>query len=190
MEIQETIAKRRSIRRFRSSDLSIEDLKKILESARLAPSVNNLQPWTFVVIRDTQRKKEILEAKKFKQPFFSNAAVLVVALADTQTSLEWARQDVMTAVEHMVLTATSLGYGTCWLGDFDQTKIRNLLNTPEKLSTVVVLAIGVPDETPNQRPRKGFDKIFFEEEYGKTLIVNPKCFLIRNSLFLVRYSIL
>jgi nitroreductase len=72
----------------------------------------------------------------------------------------------MIAVEHLVLTATALGYGTCWIGAFNEEDVKSLFRIPSNVRVVVILPIGKPDETPNPRLRKEISEIFFEEEYG------------------------
>jgi len=111
MEVSEAIEKRRSIRKYKPSGISNESLKKILEAARLAPSAGNRQPWRFVVVRNSERKKLLAEAAQ-NQMFLADAGVIIVALADAEASPKWLKQDVMIAMEHMVLASTSLGYGT------------------------------------------------------------------------------
>ena len=81
----------------------------------------------------------------------------------------WAEKDVMTAVEHMVLASWELGYGTCWIGAFEQADIKNILDIPEPMTVICLLPIGVPDQKPQPRGRKPFTEIFFNETYGKPL---------------------
>jgi nitroreductase len=71
----------------------------------------------------------------------------------------------MIALEHMVLAATSLGYGTCWIGVFSEGAVKKLLKIPEKMKVVALLPIGVPAEKPAARPRKELSEIFFKEEW-------------------------
>ncbi len=171
MDVIEAIAKRRSIRKYKSSTIPKEHLKKILASARLAPSAGNRQPWRFMMVRSPKRKMQLAKASQ-NQMFFADAAVVVVALADQESSPKWFKQDVMIAIEHMALVSLSLGYGTCWIGAFDEMQVKQLLKIPERLAVVALLPVGVPDEYPQPRPRKGFDEIFFaEEEYGEKLIL-------------------
>lgn len=168
MEVFEAIEKRRSIRKYKPSGISNEYLKKILEAARLAPSAGNRQPWRFVVVRNSDRKKLLAEAAQ-NQMFLADAGVIIVALADAEASLKWFKQDVMIAMEHMVLASTSLGYGTCWIGAFEEEQVKQLLGVPERIAVVALLPIGVPDEKPQRKPRKDFGEIFFDEKYGKPL---------------------
>jgi nitroreductase len=71
----------------------------------------------------------------------------------------------MTAVEHIVLAATTLGYGSCWIGAFDEDAVKRLLKIPTKMKVVALLPIGVPAEKPAARPRKVLSEIFFKEEW-------------------------
>jgi len=79
------------------------------------------------------------------------------------------KQDPMIAVEHMVLAATTLGYGTCWIGPFNEAEVKKILKIPENLAVIAILPVGVPDESPPPRPRKAFKEIFFKELYGTPL---------------------
>ena len=171
MDIFEVIRTRKSVRKYKPEPIPHEKLKMILEAAQLAPSAGNRQPWRFVVVHNADKKKEIAKVAK-NQTFLADAAVIIAAVGDPEISERWHDKDVMIAVEHMVLAATSLGYGTCWIGAFDENEVKKLLKIPKKLKLVVLLPMGVPDETPQTRPRKEVTEIFFEEEYGKPLKVN------------------
>lgn len=168
MEVFETIQKRRSIRKYKPEPVSEEKLKIILEAARLAPSGGNRQPWKFVVVRKPERKKEIGRVAN-NQMFIADAGIIIAALGDPEISSHGFRRDPVIAVEHMVLAATSLGYGTCWIGAFDEEKVKRILGIPEKLVVIALLPVGVPDESPREKPRKELVEIFFQEEYGKPL---------------------
>ena len=62
MDFKEVIQSRRSVRKFRAEEIEEEDLREILEAARLAPSANNLQPWKFVVVKSDKKKRLIAQA--------------------------------------------------------------------------------------------------------------------------------
>ena len=81
--------------------------------------------------------------------------------------------DVMIAIENMVLTSESLGYGTCWIGTFDEDEVKAIFKIPEKVDVVSLLPIGVPDEVPDARPRKKIKEIVYSEEYGKKMDETP-----------------
>ncbi len=166
MDVFEAIKTRRSIRKYNPGSIPDEKLKTILEAARLAPSAGNRQPWRFVVVRDAGRKKALAKAAN-NQTFLADAAAIVTAIGDPEMSKRWYEKDPMIAVEHMVLAAVALGYGTCWIGAFNEEEVKRLLNIPEEMRVIVLLPLGVPDEIPQPRPRKDIQEIFFEEEYGK-----------------------
>jgi nitroreductase len=169
MDVFEAIRIRRSIRKFRPKSIPDEKLKMILEAGHLAPSASNRQPWRFVVVKDPERKRILAKAAD-NQTFIADASVIVVALGDPEASPRWFRQDPMIAVEHMVLAATALGYGTCWIGAFNEEEIKRLLRIPEELKVIALLPIGFPDETPAPRERKPLKKIVFHEKYGEPLV--------------------
>jgi nitroreductase len=170
MSTLEAIEKRRSIRIYKPTSIPSGDLKKILEAGRLAPSAANRQAWSFIIVQNPEQRKRLIEAAK-KRASVIDAGVVVVALADTEVSPKWSKFDVMIAVENMVLAATSLGYGTCWMGVSEEESIKKLFGIPEKLSAIVLLSIGVSDEIPEPKPRKDFSEIFFENKYGVPLVI-------------------
>ncbi len=168
MDVFEAAEKRRSIREFKTEPVLDEHLKMILEAAHKAPSGGNRQPWKFIVVRDAEKKKELAVAAN-RQSFIADASVIIVALGDPAISKALHRQDAMIAVEHMVLGATALGYGSCWIGAFGEDEVKKILKIPENYVVVALLPIGVPDESPQARGRKPFREVFFEETYGKPL---------------------
>jgi len=118
------------------------------------------------VVKDLERKRTLAKAAD-NQMFIADAGVIVVALGDPEASPRWFRQDPMIALEHMVLAATGLGYGTCWIGAFSEEEVKRLLRVPNELTVIALLPIGFPNESPLPRPRKPLKEIFFLDEYGK-----------------------
>ena len=168
MDVFETIKNRRSIRKYKQQRIPEKHLKKILEAARLAPSARNRQPWRFVLVRGIELKKSIAKAAK-NQMFIADAGAIVVALGDPEASYNWYEKDTMTAIEHIVLASTGLGYGTCWIGDFIEEEVKRIIEIPSELKVVALLPIGVPDENPRAKLRRNFNEIFFGEKYGISL---------------------
>ena len=179
MDLFEVIEKRRSIRRFKPKPLAAKDLKKIVEAGRLAPSGGNRQPWYFIVVREPKTKRALSVAAN-NQKFIADADIVIVALGDpviSTTKLPYKlsstriphKQDPMIAIEHMVLAATALGYGTCWIGAFSEGEVKGILKIPENLAVIALVPIGVPDENPQPRPRKALKEILFKECYGSPL---------------------
>ncbi|RLI08794.1 nitroreductase [Candidatus Bathyarchaeota archaeon] len=167
MDFFEVVKARRSIRRFKQgARVRPEDVRAMLEAARLAPSAKNLQPWYIVVVRDEARKEALAEAA-MGQRFVAEADVVMVCLSDPARSPRWHDKDAMIALEHVALAATALGYGSCWIGAFDGEAVRRIVGAPEGLEVVAMMAVGVPDEAPPPRPRRPPDELFFSEEFGR-----------------------
>ncbi len=164
MDVLEAMKSRRSIRKYKPEPIPDGKLQSILEAARLAPSAANRQPWRFVVVQNADCKKALAEAAN-NQTFLSDAAAIVAAIGDPDVSARWFEKDTMIALEHMVLAATALGYGTCWIGAFDEEAVKRLLKIPAKVKVVALLPIGIPNEAPASRPRKELSEIFFKEEW-------------------------
>ncbi len=172
----EVIQKRRSIRRYKPYDIPDSDLEKILNAARLAPSTNNSQSWRFIVVKDPEVKA--LLGQPSPQRFIANANAIIVVLGLQQASCcpgnqaRWHIQDPMIAAEHIVLAATALGYGSCWIATYESRppefvkQVKTELEIPENADIVVLVALGVPDEDPSPRPRKSLGEISFTERYG------------------------
>lgn len=160
MEVLEAIKKRRSIRRFRLETIPDETLRLILEAGRLGPSAGNRQPWRFIVVKNAERRRALAEATD-NYLFIADAPVIIVTLGDPNASPRWFRQDPMIAIEHMVLAATALGYGSCWIGGFDEEEVKRFLGVPERLAVIALLPIGVPGESPPPRPRKALREIVY-----------------------------
>jgi nitroreductase len=164
MEFFDVIRTRRSIRKYKSEPVAEEKLRTILEAGRLAPSAGNRQPWRFIVVQDAKRKKDLAKVAN-NQTFLIDAAAIIVATGDRAASARWFEKDPMIALEHIVLAATTMGYGTCWIGAFDEDALKALLKIPANVKVVALLPIGVPDESPSPRSRKEFPEIFFKEEW-------------------------
>lgn len=172
----EVIHKRRSIRRYKPYDIPDSDLEKILNAARLAPSTNNSQSWRFIVVKDPEVKA--LLGQPSPQRFIADANAIIVVLGLQQTSCcpgnqaRWHVQDPMIAAEHLVLAATALGYGSCWIATYESRppefiqQVKTELEIPENADIVVLVALGVPDENPSPRSRKPLGEIAFNEKYG------------------------
>jgi len=172
MDVFEAVQKRHSIRAYDSAPIPDEKLEKILEAARLAPSAGNVQPWHFIVVTDVEKRKKLARARF--AGFLSQASAVIVGCGDQKASPDWHIVDVAIAMQNMVLTATSEGLGTCWIGSFDEDQIKGMLRIPEKFRVVALLAVGYPRKKLDLagkilhfiRRRKRLRKIVSFEEYG------------------------
>jgi len=170
----EVVERRRSVRKYRRSRMPADHLDRILKAAQLAPSARNAQPWSFIVVSEDSMKRFLAKAVG-NQTFVGDASVVVAVLGSRDQAPYWYMYDPMIAAEHIVLAATALGYGTCWIGalaDYvpeNAAAVKKALKIPEDRSIVCLLTIGVPDENPPARPRDRLETMCFKEVFGNPM---------------------
>lgn len=164
----QTILKRRSIRSYKPERIPDEGLRAILEAGRQAPSGGNRQPWHFVVVRDPELRKQVAAACS-GQHWMADAAVIIAGVGLPAASRQFFLIDTTIALQNMILAAHSLGYGTCWIGSFDETKVKELLGVPDEARVVCLTPVGVPAAEPEARPRKDVSEVFSRDRYGEPL---------------------
>ena len=162
MKFNEVIETRRSIRKYKNTPISKEKINNILEAARIAPSAGHRQPWHFIVVENKETIKKLA-----KREWAAEAPVMIVGLADQEASPHWCINDLGIAFEHIVLAATDLGLGTCWMGQSKREElVKSLLDIPDKFRVIALTPLGVSDETPDSKDRKSLDDIVSWEKYG------------------------
>lgn len=177
----DSVEMRRSIRKYKDKAVPDESIIQIMENARLAPSGSNTQPWHFIVVKEEVTKQKIAEVSH-KQKWMLSAPVFIVCIADIRSRIkgevelrldenspeEEVKQiirDTSIATEHILLTATSLGLGSCWVAWFNQSEIRPILHIPSDKYVVGVITLGYADEQPRPRPRKRLEEILHFEQW-------------------------
>jgi nitroreductase len=148
MDVYEAIRSRRSVRSYQDKAIPEEVLNRVLDAARMAPSANNVQPWKFIIVKDGKLRRETAK-HCWNQTFLAEAPVIIVACGLPTTSKVGGYEssvyvDVAIAVDHLTLAARAEGLGTCWIGAFDNEKLKNLLNIPKEVNVVVVTPLGYP----------------------------------------------
>jgi len=173
LDVFELVKIRKSVRAYDSKPIPKDVLQKILETARLAPSASNIQPWHFVIVTDEKKREKLSKAQYAK--FFAESPIIIVGCGDEKASPNWYPVDVAIAMEHIVLAATSEDLGTCWVGSFDEDQIKELLNIPDNYRIVALLAMGYPREKLDLtrkhaypvHNRKKLEQITSYDEFGK-----------------------
>ncbi len=163
-----TMLQRRSVRTYQSKPIPDKDLKTILEAGRQAPSAANRQPWHFVVVRGEEQKRKLAAACS-NQMWMAEAGAILAGVGKPAVSEKWYPVDVAIALENMILAATSLGYGTCWIGAFDQDQVKEALGVPMDCTVVALTPVGVPADHPEARPRMPMGEFVSGERYGEKL---------------------
>ncbi len=152
----ETIAGRRTIRRFKPEPVARELLERLVDAGRLAPSAANVQPLEFVVVDGEGPRAEVFPCLKWAA-YISPAgdpkpgeepAAYVITLVNTKIREKMFEYDVGAAMENMILAALEQGVGSCWLLSIDRDKLRAILGVPEHYRVDSVLALGYPAEEP------------------------------------------
>jgi len=173
MDFLEIITKRRSIRNYKKQDLSPEIVEKLLEAARWAPSAGNVQPWAFVVA-STEKTKQDLSVAAYGQKDVEAASVVIVVCADEKRALEsygersktlYCLQDTAAAVQNILLTAQSLGLGSCWIGAFKEDEVKMVIAAPLGMRPVAMVIVGYPNEAPAARNRRPLSEIMYKEKF-------------------------
>lgn len=169
----ELIAKRESCRNFSERKVDRALLEKCLEAARLAPSACNSQPWSFIAVSSEETVKRValclqeLGLNEFtsKCPAFiivtQEPVKLKKEITDSMDEQQFAKIDIGFATAQLCLAATDLGLGTCIIGWFNETKLKELLNIADEKQIRLVICIGYSqeDEEKKQKERKDIDEI-------------------------------
>ena len=164
MSLVDVVLSRRSIRRYEHKDVSSDVLNKILEAGRRAPSAMNRQPWHFIVMTNNDIKKEL--SKGFFNRHIKDSAFTIVGCAYTGLiDRKWSTISTSIALQNMVIAAWAMGVGSCWIGDFREGKIKQLLNIPEKWKVVALVSFGYPAEKPEPKRKKSIEKIVSFNEF-------------------------
>jgi nitroreductase len=160
------LAKRRySVRAYKSTPIEDEKLEEALEAARLAPTASNRQPFRLIVIHTEGREEEL--RRIYSPPWFVEAPIVVCICG--LPSQSWLRRDgknycevdVAIAMDHLILAATDLGLGTCWVGAFNPDEVRKTLRLPEDVEPIAFTPLGYPDDQSSDRhtSRKSMDEL-------------------------------
>lgn len=165
MNCIDQILSRRSIRKYKDEPVSEEVLNNILEAGRRAPSAINMQPWHFVIARDV-KAKEACSFGGFNR-FTNDASFLVVGFyKQSEVIIEkLSLMDVAIALQNMVIAGWVQGVGSCWMGAFDEKKLKDALNLPADSRIVGAIAFGIPDENPSQPTKKQINEIFHFDKW-------------------------
>ena len=170
MNVFEVIRKRSSIRSFINKPVEEGKIRLVLEAGRLAPSAKNLQEWRFIRVKKLEVRQKLAYAAN-GQMFIGEAPVVIVACAVTNEYVMSCGQlcypiDVAIALDHISLAAVELGLGTCWIGAFNESKVKEILEIPKEVRVVQLMPIGYPAyEIMKEKDRLPFEKIVKIEKW-------------------------
>lgn len=165
MNVFECVTSLSSVRSFVGEKPPPEAAKRVMESGRMAPSAHNNQPWEFVLVEDPEK---LVEMRRYctSGSFVAQAAFAVVVVTDPTS--KWHEIDGTRAAQNMVITAWSLGLGSCWIGRIEEEELKRYLDIPAELNILTVLPFGRFDENnvPSSKFRKSPAEVFHRDGYG------------------------
>ncbi len=159
MDLSELIQRRYSVRAYKPDPVEEEKLAQVLEAARLAPTAANRQPFQLIVIRTAGREAEL--GRIYGRAWFTQAPLVICACGIP--SQGWVRGsdgknytdvDVTIVMDHLILAATNLGLGTCWVAAFNPTAAREVLDLPDGVEPIAFTPLGYPADRPRPKERK------------------------------------
>lgn len=170
------IRERKSVRKYADKDVPHKIVDRVLESTRHVPSAGNYQPWEFIVVRNPSLKNDIVEGC-YNQKWMSQAPVFIVACMNCRLAGAvygerglklYGVQAVAAAIQNLLLTAHSMGFGTCWVGSFSEIIISKILQCPEYIRPCAIITLGYPaDEAPHAKKQDMKEYVHFES-FGET----------------------
>ena len=163
MQVKEAIENRYSVRQYVEDAVPAEHMDLLLKALQRAPSANNGQNREFVFVGDPDLKRRLVPAC-FHQSFVGRCSHFIAGVADP--SRKWHMVDITIALTNFTLQATELGYGTCWIGAFDETRVKEILNIPQAKKVVVCMAFGKPAGGPSLKARKAIPEFVYVNEFG------------------------
>lgn len=172
MELSEAIKNRRSIRQFQDKEVEQEKLDQLLEAAILAPSAKNYQSWEFIIVKDPEKIKK-LSVSSTGTCRFEGVPIIIVVCSDMnrvagsteERKDRFSIQDCAAATQNILLTAHSLGLGTCWVGSYAPDPVKKELNIPEHVRILTLIPLGYPAETPTAPERNALDAVVHEDSF-------------------------
>jgi len=173
MDVKEAIEIRKSIRKFKEKEVPDKIIREVIDAARRAPSGHNLQPWRFIVVKKKENLK-FKEQKVFVRDWVYEAPVVIICCSEKEAyspnsikehEVSMPLINLSLASAFLVLRATELGLGTCFVAWADKEKVKKILGIPDDIIVPYVIAMGYPDEEPESSGRKELDEIMSFEKW-------------------------
>ena len=169
MDVFEAIAARYSVRGYKADPIDDATLARVLEAARRAPTAANRQPFRIVVAHTRGRETELLRI--YGRPWFVQAPLVLGVIAVPGEA--WRRMDdkpydevdATIAMDHLVLAATALGLGTCWIAAFDPAAAREVLGLPDDVEPIAFTPLGYPDKPSAVTGRRPLEELVKYERW-------------------------
>ncbi len=169
MDFLELIEKRYSVRAYKPDPVEEDKLTSVLNAARLAPTASNRQPIQIIVVH-TQGKEEELSSIYQREWFVQAPLILCICGIPAEA---WVRRDgkqylgvdAAIVMDHIILAATEIGLGTCWIAAFDEINARKVLAIPDDVEPLLLTPLGYPGVLPGEKKRKTLEELVRYEHW-------------------------
>ena len=178
MELKEAIGKRHSTRNFKKhlGAVRLKDVFEVLESALHAPMAGNVCTLRVVLVEDKMTKERIAKNSPGNE-FLGEADKILAVFSDPKQAKNmygekgeiYAHQQAGAAIQNMLLTATSLNIGSCWVGSFDEGAVKRLLKIPGEFKMEALIPLGKEFKKAERRRKPSFKEVVFYNKFGKKI---------------------
>jgi nitroreductase len=158
MDFDTLIQKRYSVRAYEKTPVEEEKLLKVLNAARLAPTGSNRQAFQLIVIHTAGREEEM--RRMYSRDWFVDAPIVIVACAASDYKL-----NIGIVMDHLILAATELDLGTCWIGAFNRDVAREILGLPDDVEPIICCTLGYAKDEERPKKRKTLDELVRYEHW-------------------------
>jgi len=171
MDFYEVVKTRRSSRVYKQDMPEKEKVDKILNAARLAPTWANMQGVHYIVVQEPENVKAIWQAIGQMQKFAEAPMFIVGIISEKGSGMNSNREkyygvDFGICFEHLILAATAEGLATCWIGWFNEPKVKEILNIPDEYRVMGLTPLGYPVKPKGEiTERKPLEKIVHYEKF-------------------------
>jgi len=171
METWDAIRARRNVRAFSGRPIADDDLNRILEAGRRAPSARNTQPWDFIVVTEPSRLVELAKVWQGAGHIARSTATIAIAAPNATEARQAGliQFDLGQASMVMAIAAADLGIGSGHAAVADQDLARSLLGIPATHHLAFLLALGYPGDKPlvplTRMDRRAFDEVVHRERW-------------------------
>jgi len=169
MNFSQIINARYSVRAYRPDPITDDILNQVLEAARLAPTAANRQAFQLIVIHTKGRQAEL--NRIYHREWFTQGPLIIAICGVPERG--WVREhdgvnyvsfDAAIVMDHLILAATELGLGTCWVAHFDPKAAREILQLPANVEPLAFTPLGYAADAPKPKVRKSLaDLVHYEK---------------------------
>jgi nitroreductase len=170
MDFFELIDKRYSVRSYLSDPVEDSKLRQVLDAARMAPTAANRQPFQLIVVHTAGKIVEL--GKVYSAGWLAEAPLLICACSmpsqgwkHFHTGKNYCEVDVAIVMDHLILAASSLGLGTCWIAAFNHAELKRMLRLPDELEPVVLTPLGYPADHAEPKIRRPLEELVRYEQW-------------------------